>query len=282
VNPTAISCYRSFRPPVADVWLHLTRPELLARWAGPAELQLVEGGEMSVTTWSGDCAIGRVLAAVPPVRLEMSWKAFGVGPESHVTLRLEGDEAGSRLTVLHDGLATDLERRHARLTWKEALFALRRAVNEGVDAHEWGDSIPVVVRADTPRAAADLWPLISTGPGLEKWVAHVERFDGELGGSFRFTSRYQGRDIIEEGRIEEMAPESRIALAWELAGGEWGASTRLELSLAPGETGTAVIIHHSGFDRIDPARRVAARRDYAAAWIEVASDLKRLVAPVAA
>jgi uncharacterized protein YndB with AHSA1/START domain len=267
---------------MADVWLYLSRPDRIARWAGRAELELAPGGDVSVAAWNGDAAAGRVIAAVPPVRLEIAWRPFGIGPESHVALRLEGDGPGSRLTVVHDGLEAEAERRHARVTWKEALLALRRAVNEDADAAEWGDAIPVVLRTPMPRAASDLWPLISTGAGLAKWMAHVERFDGEAGGAFRFTSRYQGRDVVEEGRIEAVVPESRVALDWEWAGEGWGAATRLELTLEPDASGTSLLLHHSGFERIAPERRLAARRNYAAAWPEVVADLKRLVTPVAA
>jgi uncharacterized protein YndB with AHSA1/START domain len=264
------------------VWLHLTRPELLARWAGTADLELRPDGDTRVDLWNGDGAVGRVLAVAPPVRLEIAWRPFGIGPESHVILRLEGDGPGSRLTVTHDGLHTEAERRHSRQAWKEALLALRHSIHENVDAHEWGDSVPVTLRVALPRAASDIWPLISTAAGLAKWVAQVDRFDGEVGGTFRFTSRYQGRDIVEEGRIDEIVPESRVLLAWEWTGEGWGATTRLELALEPEAAGTSLLINHSGFDRIDPTRRLKARRNYAAAWSEVASDLKRLVAPVTA
>jgi len=282
MNPSTISCFRSFRPPVSEVWPHLTRPELLARWLGRAEIELTSGAETTIESWNGDSAPARVLAVAPPVRLELSWRPFGIGPESHVILRLEGDGPGSRLTVTHDGLLTEAERRHSRHSWREALLALRRSIHENVDAHEWGETIPVTIRASVSRSASDLWPLISTAAGLEKWVAKVDRFDGEPGGAFRFTSRYQGREIVEEGRIEEIVAGSRIALSWEWIGEGWGAPTRVEFALEPDGSGTSLLINHSGFDRVDPARRLAARRNYAAAWVEVLSDLKRLVAPVAA
>ena len=110
----------------------------------------------------------------------------------------------------------------------------------------------------------------------------MERFDGSVGGAFRLTSKFQGREIAEEGRIEELVPESRIALSWEWIGEEWGGSTRVEFSLEPDDTGASVLIIHSGFDRIATERRIVARRNYAAAWPDVLVDLKRLVAPIAA
>ncbi len=263
------------------MWLHLTRPELLARWLGQAELELAPDGALSVDAWNGDSVRGRVLAFAPPVRLELAWRTTPLSPDHHVVLRLEGDGPGSRLTVTQDGLPSEPDRRVARQTWREVLAALRSAIHEERDAREWGATIPVAVRTAVPRSAADLWPLFSTPAGLEKWIAHVDRFEGAVGGTFRFASRFQGREVVEEGRVEEMIPESRVALSWEWIGEGWGASTRVEFTVEPDGAGSTVLILHSGFDRLAPERQVAARRNYAGAWPEVLADFKRLVAPVA-
>jgi hypothetical protein len=53
----------------------------------------------------------------------------------------------------------------------------------------------------------------------------------------------------------------------------------VELRLEPDPTGTALVIHHSGFEALEPEQRLAARVNYAAAWRDVMDDLKRLVAP---
>jgi uncharacterized protein YndB with AHSA1/START domain len=281
VTPTAISVFRSFRTPLQESWSHLSRPELLSKWLGRCELDLSPGGEVLLEAWNGDVARGRVLAAVPPVRIEIVWRASALSPETHVTLRLEGDGPGSRLYVSHDGLRSETERRSASAWWRTALGALRAALHGKAGANEWGADLPITLRAPMPRAASDLWPLISTAPGIDKWVAHVERFDGVAGGAFRLTSRFQGRQIVEEGRIEEIVPSSRVALSWEWVGEGWGAPTRVEFTIEPESSGSALLVCHSGFERIDPARRLVARRNYAAAWPEVMGDLRRLVAPVA-
>jgi uncharacterized protein YndB with AHSA1/START domain len=218
---------------------------------------------------------------VPPVRLEFLWRASALSPETHVTLRLEGDGPGSRLSVAHDGLRSEIERTIARAWWKEALAALRSALHGSADAHEWGVELPILIRAQMPRAGSDLWPLISTASGIEKWVAHVERFDGAPGGSFRLTSRFQGRQIVEEGRIEDIAPPSRVTLSWEWMGEGWGSPTRVEFTIEPESSGSALLVCHSGFERIEASRRLTARRNYASAWLEVLGDLRRLVAPIA-
>lgn len=282
MTPDAVSLFRSFRAPLLESWPFLSRPEQLVRWLGRTELDLSPGGDVLLETWNGDSIRGRVLAAVPPVRIEIVWRASGLSPETHVMLRLEGDGPGSRLHVANDGLRSEAERRSARAFWKEALAALRKALDAGTDAHEWGAELPITLRAQMPRAASDLWPLISTGPGIEKWVAHVERFDGQPGGAFRLTSRFQGRQVVEEGWIDEIVPSSRVALSWEWAGEGWGAPTRVEFMIEPESSGSALLLCHSGFERVDAAKRLTARRNYAGAWPEVLAGLKRLVAPVAA
>lgn len=282
VTPTAVSVYRSFRTPPLESWSYLSRPELLARWLGRTDLDLSPGGDVLLETWNGDVLRGRVLQVVPPIRIEIVWRSSSLSPENHVSMRLEGDGPGSRLYVAHDGLRSEVERRNARAFWKEALAALRTVLHDHEDAHEWGAELPIALRAHMPRAASDLWPLLSTASGLGKWVAHVERFDGTQGGSFRLTSRFQGRQIVEEGRIDEIVPSSRVALSWEWLGEGWGAPTRVEFAIEPEASGSAVLVMHSGFERIDPAKRLQARRNYAGAWPEVLAGLKRLVAPVAA
>ena len=262
--------------------MHLTRPELLSRWLGTTDIELVPDGALAIELWNGDKITGKVQSLAPPIRLEFLWRPATLHPESAVTFLLEGDGPGSRLTISHDGLPSEAERGAARLLWKDALAALRTTLQEGTDAHEWGAEVPVTARAIIARSPSDVWPLLSTGTGIEKWVAHVERFDSEVGGSFRLTSRFHGREIVEEGRVEEVAFESRIALSWEWLGENWGGATRVEFSLEPTSPGSSLLVFHSGFDRIAPDQRTAARRNYAAAWPEVLAYLKRLVAPVAA
>jgi uncharacterized protein YndB with AHSA1/START domain len=179
---------------------------------------------------------------------------------------------------LGDG-ASDLEREHAHRWWQEALLALRTSMVENRDAHQWGSGLPIQLKAPLGRTAADVWPLLSTAQGLEKWLASAERFDGAVGGSFRFTSRFKGTEVIEEGRIAAIEPEQLVALDWEWMGQGWDAPTRVEMRLTPHDSGAALLLTHRGFDALEPETRLEARRNYAAAWRDVLHDLRRLVAP---
>ncbi|HET9950179.1 MAG TPA: SRPBCC domain-containing protein [Candidatus Eisenbacteria bacterium] len=278
--PDAARCHRGLRPPVLEVWRYLSRPELLARWLGNVDLELVVGGDFSLHAWNGDVVRGRVLLADPPSTLALVWKPQGTGAESRVTIQLKGDGPGSRISVRHEGLASEPERRQARRLWREILTALRSAIHDNADAHEWGASLPISVRAPLSRSSRDLWPLLSTAQGLGKWIGHVDRFDGAPEGLFRFTSRVQGRDVAEEGVIEQMTDQNRVILGWEWVGEAWGGRTKVEMTLEPDPSGAAILLLHSGFDKIAPAQAAIARRHYAATWPRLVANLRRLVAPV--
>lgn len=279
--PDAARCYRGIRATVLEVWQHLSRPELQRRWLGEADIELAVGGEFSLKAWNGDFARGRVLLADPPSTLSFTWRPHGTGTESRVTIRLQGDGPGTRVSVRHEQLASEPERRQARRLWREVLAALRSAIHENRDAHEWGATLPIAVRAPLGRTASDLWPLLSTAQGLEKWLAHVERFDAAPEGVFRFRPRAHEHHAVEAGTIDLLVPESRLVLSWEWEGASWGAKTKVEFSLEPDPSGSALLLLHSGFDKIPPAAAAEARRYYAARWPRLTGDLRRLVAPVA-
>ncbi|HMI32360.1 MAG TPA: SRPBCC domain-containing protein [Candidatus Limnocylindrales bacterium] len=279
MEPTSFSHFRSFKSPVTAIWPCLTIPDRLGGWLGEADFDLAREGPILVKTRNGDVFEGRVMAAVPPARLEFAWRPFNFDPPSHVTWRLSGDGPGSRLTVTHDGLRSREERDHARLFWRESLDALARFADLSVPSSEWGGTHPVTIRAFMPRPAGDLWPLLSTAAGLAKWVANVEQFEAQPGSAFRFRSRYRGQDVVEQGVVQEIVPESKLKLSWDWVGEGWTAPTELLFALEPEEGGTSVLISHSGFDRIEPAAGLAARRNYATAWAEVLADLKQLLTP---
>src|SRR3954468_19771074 len=166
MEATSFIHYRSFRMPPLAIWQCLTLSERLACWLGQADLELTHDGALSLETWNGTIVRGRVLAAVPPARLEFAWRLFDFDPESHLTWRLEGDGPGSRLTVTHDGLKSREERDHAKLFWRDSLDALARYARDQPPASEWGATHPVTMRMHLPRSVADLWPLLSSAPGL--------------------------------------------------------------------------------------------------------------------
>jgi uncharacterized protein YndB with AHSA1/START domain len=277
--PTSVTVYRSFADPVPALWPRLSRPELLERWLGSADIEIAVGGDMQASLWNGDVVKGTVLAVAPPNCLDLSWRVMGPDTETCVRIRLEHSGPGGRIRVEQEDPGSEPERGYVQRWWHEALDALASSMTDGRDAHEWGDALPIVLRAPLARAAADVWPLLSTAEGLEKWLAGAQQFEPVAGGAFRFLSRFKGADVIEEGRVVAIEPERLVALDWEWMGQEWGAPTRVELRLEPDSTGTALVLSHSGFEALSPEKRLDARRNYAVAWRDVLFDLRRLVAP---
>jgi uncharacterized protein YndB with AHSA1/START domain len=277
-SPPPVTVFRSLRLPVLSIWPYLTHPDGIERWLGPAEIEVATAGELAADLWNGDLVRAEIASLAPPNCLDLAWRSAGFASPSRVGLRLEHCGPGSRVRVTHEDLASPVERDHAAAWWTEALGALRASIHEERDASAWGDMLPIVLRAPLGRTAEDIWPLISTGRGFEKWLARAERFEAEPGGAFRFASRYRGAEVIEEGHVEAIETGRLVALAWEWTGQGWDDATRLELFLEPDAGGVALLLRHSGFERLAPDVRLAARRNYAAAWLEVLRDLRRLVA----
>jgi uncharacterized protein YndB with AHSA1/START domain len=238
--PTEIAVLRSFRDPVLALWPYLSRPDLMERWLGQAEVELVPGGDFHASLWNGDVVRGQVLAVAPPNRLQLAWHAEGPDSDSRVAILLEHAGPGTRIRVAQDDPGNDIERAHGRAWWGAALEALHGATG-GADAREWGDALPIVLRVPLARSASDVWPLLSTAAGLGKWLAGAPRFEAEPGGAFRFVSRFQGSEVVEEGRIEAIEPERLVALSWAWTGQGWEAPTRVELRLEPAASGSALL-----------------------------------------
>jgi uncharacterized protein YndB with AHSA1/START domain len=90
--------------PPEKVWRALTVPEFVARWLMPNDIRAEEGHAFRLTAEGGavECEI---VEAKPPHVLGYSWRERG-GPDSLVRFHLAGTEAGgTRLTVVHSGLA---------------------------------------------------------------------------------------------------------------------------------------------------------------------------------
>jgi uncharacterized protein YndB with AHSA1/START domain len=90
--------------PPEKVWRALTVPEFVARWLMPNDIEPAEGHAFRLRGENGDIEC-EVVEASPPGLLSYSWREQG-GPDSLLTFRLAGTEAGgTRLIIVHGGLA---------------------------------------------------------------------------------------------------------------------------------------------------------------------------------
>ena len=123
---------------VFDAW---TKPEILARWWGPEgmhlgkhHLDLCEGGHWRTAmvndeTGAEHIAVGIYKVIDPPSRLVISWawEEDGVpGPETEVSVLIEPDAQGSRLTLLHRTFETAEARDNHEGGWTSSLNCLER------------------------------------------------------------------------------------------------------------------------------------------------------------
>lgn len=96
--------------PPSTAWTYLTQREKLGEWFHPAESDLIEGHDYALVKEAGEgtekLCWGKVLSMNPP--LSMVW-SFTVEPlngaTTTVTWTLEEVSGGTRLTLLHEGIA---------------------------------------------------------------------------------------------------------------------------------------------------------------------------------
>lgn len=96
----------------ARVWEFLTKAELLGRWFHPADSDLSEGKDYTLSSQKdGDrMCWGKVIVSQP--HDYMKWD-FTIGPMAGamttVEWHLESAPGGTRLTLTHSGLPTDVD-----------------------------------------------------------------------------------------------------------------------------------------------------------------------------
>jgi uncharacterized protein YndB with AHSA1/START domain len=116
--------------PPEEVFRHLTDPAAMIRWMGQhATLKPVPGGAFEVDI-NGVPVRGQYLELDPPRRVLVSWGVAGHAAmppgATEVEFTLTPTQAGTRLRLVHRGLAPGQEDIHAA-GWRHFLARLTRA-----------------------------------------------------------------------------------------------------------------------------------------------------------
>jgi uncharacterized protein YndB with AHSA1/START domain len=116
---TSLTFVRHIRAAPEKVWNAFVDPREILCWWGPdagptvsAETDVRVGGGFKVVfeTLTGERFEnnGKYLELDPPRRIVMSWRLSATpGIESRVTVSIEATQAGSKLTIQHDGFSDD-------------------------------------------------------------------------------------------------------------------------------------------------------------------------------
>ena len=120
--------------PAEEVFRHLTDPAAMIRWMGQhAVLKPVPGGAFEIDI-NGIPVRGQYLEVDPPRRVVVSWGVAGSADmppgATEVEFTLTPIPAGTRLYVVHRGLAPDQAEVHAA-GWRHFLDRLASSVTGG-------------------------------------------------------------------------------------------------------------------------------------------------------
>src|SRR5690554_1494876 len=120
----------------AEVWRHLTAPQLLDRWYWPSRLRpvyeadAVQGGPFRFSSAVANIGVsGTYLEVDPPRRLKKSWCWEGAGEETTVRVSIDELEEGETLlTLVHSGHEDEASLENHRTGWTDCLNRLRELV----------------------------------------------------------------------------------------------------------------------------------------------------------
>lgn len=140
--------------PVHEVWDHLTKPELLAKWFADTS-HLVPGEPVRMDFGDGDFLSGRVVEWDPGISLGLRWRFVGQGPEYDVRYSLLRRKEGTELTVQDRGAITHEEAECLRVGWAEFLLRLNKAVVKNVNTRfNWRKAFMFTYEIDAAKRDA--------------------------------------------------------------------------------------------------------------------------------
>src|ERR1700743_2059371 len=127
----------------SKVWRYLATQEALRRWIAPTlEIDLQVGGHYRLLGPDQTTGVtGTVLEMVPEGWLILSWKEEGQGwaHPARLVLALEACSVGTKVTLIHDGLAGV-----GRVDWADVVADYER----GSDEHKILEKLAALVDAD--------------------------------------------------------------------------------------------------------------------------------------
>jgi uncharacterized protein YndB with AHSA1/START domain len=184
----AVVAARTYDTSVEDLWDALTNAERIPRWFAPVTGELSLGGRYQVQGNAG----GTILRCEPPRLFDLTWEFAGA--VSWVTVTLEPDGGGARLTLEHAMKAEDLDGEH----WRK--FG-PGAVGVGWDLSFLGLGLHIDSGAGQPPEAAAAWMASEDAKAFMRasaaaWAdAHIaggERADVARGMAERTAAFYTG------------------------------------------------------------------------------------------
>lgn len=231
--------------PVHEVWDHLTRPELLARWFADTR-RLVPGEPVRMDFGDGDFLAGRVVEWDPGIILGLRWRFVGQGPEYEVRYSMLRRKDGTELTVQDRGAITHEEAECLRVGWSEFLLRLNKAIVKNVNTRfNWRKTLTFTCQIDAAMRDALISAL--TDPN---W------YHASLGGVHAQIQDFDENEINTIIRRDE-----------------WGmVETRARLKLKNIRGADYVFAKHEGWPELPQNLAEDERRRFVTVWLDAMSE----------
>ncbi|HEX8185047.1 MAG TPA: SRPBCC domain-containing protein [Blastocatellia bacterium] len=235
--------------PVAQTWLYLTRPSLIAKWFADAD-RFAPGEPFRLEFGDGDFFAGAVEQWQEPVRLCLRWRLMGIGPQfeiSYILTPLPGE--ATELSVIDAGALSLEEVESLREGWTDFLGRLATFAATGESSrYSWSETIGF--GAILKNFEDDGWPAEMNDDG---W----------------WNSIFVGAGL-------EIKEHSNSSLAINFSDQAWGdARTEALLKNMRSDAGIYIGLAHEGWKRLPGDKQVAERRRYAGLWLTALQALEQ-------
>jgi uncharacterized protein YndB with AHSA1/START domain len=238
---------RQIPAPVGEVWDHLTKPELVAKWFADSS-SIGPDAPIYMETGDGDFFSGRVVEWDPGIVLGLRWKFVGCGPEYEVRFSLLRRKQGTELTVQDRGAITVEEAECLRVGWSEFLMRFEKALLKNVNTRfNWRKTLTLTIRiADTKQ------DLLAASLNDPRW------YQAALAGVCAQIHEPRGNEIAATVTHE----------AWE------DVETRVRVKLRNIRGVDYAYVAHEGWLELPARLAQAERRRFVGVWINALSDFQ--------
>ncbi len=91
------------------------------------------------------------------------------------------------------------------------------------------DPEPLVLERTFNATVTRVWTALTQLDAIRQWFFHLPAFESRVGFDFGFTVECEGQKVVNQCRITEVVPESRLAFTWRYEGVEGESTITYEL-----------------------------------------------------
>jgi len=256
------------------VWAAITQRTVAAKWFGDFSRDLSPDlAGLRLEFGDGDFFALEDIKLQPPSHLHYGWRFLGTGPRDAIELEIvaQGNESCQVIITDRDPLRSEDMVEQLKMGWTDFLGRLQRFLATGkISRYDWRRDFDGWIELSVSRERA--WDLLFGQENLARWLP-LNPLPG--GPGIRSLSVHSSG----ESWINRAEWRDGFELALDVRSPDWRQSTSCCLEVLPRAGASALMVRHTGWDKIssDPAYCKQQRHEFADRWIAALRDAQQFV-----